>query len=138
VLTVIAFAAGLAACATPKQPTIRTQRPAREHQPADLRLQQGPRRLCVEAGRQGLSHGVPEFARDGVRNFLRNLRTPIILANEACRATATRPARLRPLLDEHGARLGGLVDVGARHGIPFHDEDFRPDARRVGVPDGPT
>jgi phospholipid-binding lipoprotein MlaA len=68
---------------------------------------------------------VPDPAKDSVRNFLRNLRSPVILANdlfqgemERAEATAVRFAA--------NSTLGvlGLFDVAEDWGYAYHDEDF--------------
>jgi len=68
---------------------------------------------------------VPEPVRDSVRNFLRNLSAPVILANDLLQgeldraeATATRFAI------NSTAGLLGLFDVAEGMGYEYHDEDF--------------
>lgn len=68
---------------------------------------------------------VPEPVRDSVRNFLRNLSTPVILANDLLQGefgraetTATRFAI------NSTAGLLGLFDVADDMGYAYHDEDF--------------
>lgn len=68
---------------------------------------------------------LPEAVRNSVRNFLRNLTTPVILANnvlqgdeEGVNTTLARFAL--------NSTLGvlGLFDVAADKGYPYRDEDF--------------
>lgn len=74
---------------------------------------------------EGYRAGVPKPARVGVRNALRNLKSPAIVANEllqgdfkgACDGT-TR------FLANTFFGLAGTVDVAASEGIPYRDEDF--------------
>lgn len=68
---------------------------------------------------------LPEEVRDSVRNFLRNLRTPVVLANdllqgewERAETTATRFA-----LNTTVGVLG-LFDIASGWGYAYHDEDF--------------
>lgn len=68
---------------------------------------------------------VPEPVRDSVRNFLRNLSTPVVLANDLLQGefgraetTATRFAI------NSTAGLLGLFDVAEDMGYVYHDEDF--------------
>lgn len=81
---------------------------------------------------------LPEPVRDGIRNFLNNLRTPLILANDALQGNGERAGQtfarfwMNTVLG-----LGGLIDVAAIHGIPFHDEDFGQTLAVWGVPEGP-
>lgn len=81
---------------------------------------------------------VPDFVRTGIRNFFNNLRSPIILANDALQGQGK-------LAGDTFARLwlntllgwGGLVDVGTEAGIPYHDADFGQTLGTWGVPPGP-
>lgn len=68
---------------------------------------------------------LPPEVRNGVRNFLRNLRTPIILANDILQGEAGRAGdTLARFLVNSTVGIGGLLDVAEDQGYPFHDEDF--------------
>ncbi len=81
----------------------------------------------------------PEIVRDGVDNFLANLRTPVVLANnllqgqfEQGRLTLGR-FMLNTILG-----VGGLVDVGGMVGMPERrSEDFGQTLAVHGVGPGP-
>lgn len=68
---------------------------------------------------------VPEPGRDGVRNFLDNLRSPVILANDLLQGEWDRAGTT-------ASRFGinttvgvlGLFDPAAGWGMPQHSEDF--------------
>ena len=68
---------------------------------------------------------VPAPARRGVTNFLRNLRSPITLANDLLQGEVKRAGFTlgRFALNSTGGILG-FVDVGADAGLPYHYEDF--------------
>lgn len=86
---------------------------------------------------------VPQVFQDRVRDFLRNLRTPIVFANEVLQG------------DWHGAEVaatrffvnstlgvGGLIDIAnygyhGNQGYPFDAEDFGQTLAVWGVPEGP-
>lgn len=67
---------------------------------------------------------VPDLARTGIRNFLDNLRSPVVLVNDVLQGEA----------DRAGTTLGrflvnticgfGLFDVATKAGLVKHDEDF--------------
>jgi phospholipid-binding lipoprotein MlaA len=81
---------------------------------------------------------LPEPVRDGVRNFLNNLRTPVILANDALQGNGERAGQTFARFWMNTVMgVGGLIDVAGMHGIPFHDEDFGQTLAVWGVPDGP-
>jgi phospholipid-binding lipoprotein MlaA len=81
---------------------------------------------------------LPEFARDGVRNFLNNLNSPVIFANDLMQGETERAG---DTLVRFGVNstigLGGLVDVAKDIGHPYHDEDFGQTLAVWGVEDGP-
>jgi phospholipid-binding lipoprotein MlaA len=68
---------------------------------------------------------LPNFAQDGVRNALRNVRSPVVLANdlfqgETDRAGVTSSASMV----NSTMGIGGLFDIASRMGLDYHDEDF--------------
>lgn len=68
---------------------------------------------------------VPQPARTGLRNFLRNLRAPVNFTNEVLQGdlsgagTVLTRTTVNTLIG-----VGGLVDVAAMEGIPYEQEDF--------------
>lgn len=80
----------------------------------------------------------PKFVRNGVHNFLINLKSPVTFANQILQG------------DLHGAGdvlvrasvntltgFGGLLDVAAAEGIPYESEDFGQTLAVWGVDHGP-
>src|SRR5215510_1924990 len=60
---------------------------------------------------------LPNFAQDGIRNALRNLRTPIILANDLFQGNTDRAGdTFGRFLVNTTLGIGGLFDIGARMG----------------------
>jgi phospholipid-binding lipoprotein MlaA len=81
----------------------------------------------------------PELVREGVNNFLANLRTPVVLANDLLQGEFKRAEMtfgrfmLNTILG-----FGGLIDVGGRVGMPErHSEDFGQTLAIYGVREGP-
>jgi phospholipid-binding lipoprotein MlaA len=82
-------------------------------------------RNVLEPVARGYRDVVPGPVRKGVRNFLNNLRSPVILFNDAVQGEGK-------LAGDTFARMwlntilgvGGIMDVGTQSGIPFHDADF--------------
>ena len=68
---------------------------------------------------------VPEPAKDSVRNFLRNLRSPVILANDLLQGEMER-AETTAVRFAANSTLGvlGLFDVAEDWGYSYHNEDF--------------
>ncbi|MGQ0675292.1 MAG: MlaA family lipoprotein [Rhodospirillales bacterium] len=69
---------------------------------------------------------VPEPMRDALRNLLRNLRSPLILANDLLQGEPRRAGvTLQRFLVNSAIGFAGLVDVAdLAIGLKFHDEDF--------------
>jgi phospholipid-binding lipoprotein MlaA len=81
---------------------------------------------------------LPDPVRDGVRNFLNNLRTPIVLANDVLQGEIGRAGETvgRFLLNST-IGVGGLFDIATELGFEFHDEDFGQTLAVWGVGEGP-
>lgn len=82
---------------------------------------------------------VPSPFKDGIRNVLRNLRTPLILVNEALQGDweGVDVAASR-LLVNSTIGLGGWVDIAGEHlDKPFEAEDFGQTLAVYGVDSGP-
>ena len=84
-------------------------------------------------------HGVlPEFARDGVRNFLNNLNSPVIFANDLMQGEGDRAGTTMVRFGVNSTvGVLGLFDVASDLGYPYHDEDFGQTLAVWGVNDGP-
>ncbi|MBM3569966.1 MAG: VacJ family lipoprotein [Alphaproteobacteria bacterium] len=81
---------------------------------------------------------LPQGLRDSIRNFLRNLKTPIILANDLLQGEGRRAGEtLTRFLVNSTAGVLGLFDVAAANGVPYHDEDFGQTLAVWGVGEGP-
>jgi phospholipid-binding lipoprotein MlaA len=82
--------------------------------------------------------GLPDFAQDGVRNALRNLRSPIVLANDLLQGKTDRAGiTVGRFLVNSTLGLGGLFDIASRMDLEYHDEDFGQTLAVHGVDEGP-
>jgi phospholipid-binding lipoprotein MlaA len=95
--------------------------------------------LIVEPAAILYRMATPEVVRKGVRNFLGNLRTPVVLANDLMQVEWARAEvtfgrfMLNTILG-----LGGIIDVATWAGMPpRHHEDFGQTLAVYGVPPGP-
>lgn len=80
---------------------------------------------------------VPEPARDGVRNFLNNLNTPVILTNDVLQGEFDRALVTFYRVGINSTfGIGGLVDVAGKMGHPRHSEDFGQTLAVYGVGEG--
>jgi phospholipid-binding lipoprotein MlaA len=143
----IAVTLGLAACASAKGP-------ATDDEMADLDA--GPNDPLETINRKIFDFNVflddyvlvptakayrtvlPQAARDSVQNFMRNLRSPLIFANDVLQGEPTRATQtLGRFMTNTLVGVGGLFDVAGHYGVPYHSEDFGQTLAVWGVPEGP-
>jgi phospholipid-binding lipoprotein MlaA len=81
----------------------------------------------------------PQFFRTGVSNFLANLTTPVVLANDLLQGEFARAElTLGRFMMNTILGLGGVIDVGDKLGMPDrHYEDFGQTLAVYGVGSGP-
>jgi phospholipid-binding lipoprotein MlaA len=81
----------------------------------------------------------PQFFRTGVTNFLANLSTPVVLANDLLQGEFQRAElTLGRFMMNTILGLGGVIDVGDKLGMPDrHYEDFGQTLAVRGVGSGP-
>jgi phospholipid-binding lipoprotein MlaA len=81
---------------------------------------------------------LPNFAQDGVRNVLRNVHSPVVLANDLFQGETDRAGvTVERFLVNSTMGLGGLFDIAARMGLEYHSEDFGQTLAVHGVGEGP-
>jgi phospholipid-binding lipoprotein MlaA len=81
----------------------------------------------------------PQFFRTGVTNFLANLSTPVVLANDLLQGEFERAElTLGRFMMNTILGVGGVIDVGGKLGMPArHYEDFGQTLAVYGVGSGP-
>lgn len=81
---------------------------------------------------------IPQPARTGLRNFLRNLRTPVNLLNQVLQGDVkgTHDTVLRAVINTT-VGVGGLFDVAGNEGIKYEFEDFGQTFAVWGIGHGP-
>lgn len=87
---------------------------------------------------KGYRAAVPTPARTGVRNFLRNLKSPVIAGNQLLQGDVEGAGTvvLRAVVNTL-VGLGGIFDVAGHAGYPYETEDFGQTMAVWGVPNGP-
>lgn len=83
---------------------------------------------------------LPSGVRTAVRNFLRNLRSPIILANNILQGDKQGAHdTIARFLTNSFIGLGGLIDIADHNGkgVPYRDEDFGQTLAVWGFSEGP-
>jgi phospholipid-binding lipoprotein MlaA len=80
---------------------------------------------------------LPQEARNSVRSFLRNLSTPVILANDLMQGEMDRAGNtVARFMVNTTIGVGGLFDIAEKQGYPYHSEDFGQTMAVHGVDDG--
>ena len=80
---------------------------------------------------------IPDDARDSLRNFLDNLRTPIILANDLLQGEPGRAwITTQRFFVNSTIGIAGLIDVAKMNGLEGHSEDLGQTFAVWGVPEG--
>jgi phospholipid-binding lipoprotein MlaA len=80
----------------------------------------------------------PTLVKDSVRNFVRHLRTPVILANNLMQGEVEHAGdTLGRFIFNTVAGLGGVFDPAGEAGIAFKDEDFGQTLAIWGIEEGP-
>lgn len=68
---------------------------------------------------------LPDMVRDGVRNVLSNIRTPVVLANDILQGEGGRALETtQRFFINTTMGVGGFFDAADKMGIKVHDEDF--------------
>jgi phospholipid-binding lipoprotein MlaA len=81
---------------------------------------------------------VPDPARQGVRNVLDNLSSPVILANDMMQGKPKRAGdTFMRMVINTTIGIGGLIDVAAGMGYPKHSSDFGMTLAVWGLGEGP-
>jgi len=101
-------------------------------------INEGVDKAVVEPIARGYRYVAPKPIRQGVRNFLRNLKSPIVMGNELLQgdmeglANASGRLFINTLLG-----VGGIFDIADMGGIPYESEDFGQTLGVWGVGHGP-
>lgn len=86
----------------------------------------------------GYREVVPGNVRMIVRSGLRNLKSPIILANDLLQGDLERAGTTAMrLIINTTLGMGGIADVATDMGFPYHDEDFGQTLASLGIDGGP-
>ena len=95
-------------------------------------------KTLIEPGARGYRAVVPRPVRMGLRNFLRNLRTPVNAANQLLQGDIEGVAHdLSRMVINTTIGLGGLIDVARDTGLEYEHEDFGQTLAVWGVDHGP-
>lgn len=137
ILTAVGFAACLAA------PTIASAQTAQsdpwEGFNRDLfAIHEGVDQALLEPIARGYRAVTPRPLRQGVLNFLRNLKSPVIFANDVLQGEFARAGTTAVRFGVNTTvGLAGVLDPATNMGLERHDEDFGQTLAVWGVDSGP-
>ena len=95
-------------------------------------------KAVIEPVARGYRAITPKFVREGVTNFLRNLKSPINFANQVLQGDARGAAGdFTRFAMNTTIGVGGLFDVAAATGLEYQPEDFGQTLGVWGVGQGP-
>ncbi len=81
---------------------------------------------------------LPEPVRNSLRDFLTNLKEPLVFANDTLQGKFARAKdTVVRFVVNSTIGMGGLVDVAGRWGIPYHEQDLGVTFGVWGIPEGP-
>ena len=136
-LSALALGLVLGACSTPSPESLAQNDPwektNRDVFDFDVKLDH----VVLRPVTKGYRAVVPEFARDGVHNFVTNLNSPTILANDVLQGNGDKAANtFGRIVINSTVGIGGLIDVASKVGIPYHENDFGITLGKAGVAEG--
>lgn len=137
VISALALALALGACSTPSPESLAQNDPwektNRDIFDFDIKVDHAVARPIAK----GYRDVVPEFARDGVHNFLANLNSPVTLANDVLQGEGDKATdTFGRIVINSTVGIGGLIDVATKLGIPYHNNDFGTTLGKNGVYEG--
>jgi|AntRauTorcE11897_2_1112592.scaffolds.fasta_scaffold01032_9 phospholipid-binding lipoprotein MlaA len=93
--------------------------------------------VLLEPLAMGYNALLPEIVRNGIRNFLRNLRAPIHIANNILQGeVGDASVGAARFVMNTTVGVGGVFDVAATQGLNYEQEDFGQTLAVWGVGDG--
>ena len=103
-----------------------------------LAFNQSVDRVLINPVVKGYRAATPQPVRTGIRNFLRNLRSPITFANQLLQGDlrGAGDAFVRAAVNTT-VGVGGIFDVAGHEGIEYEPEDFGQTLAVWGVGNGP-
>lgn len=95
-------------------------------------------KVALEPIARGYRKATPEAFRLALRNFLRNLKSPVIIGNQLLQGDleGTANSTLRMVVNTL-AGFGGILDLASDGGVPYEPEDFGQTLAVWGVGNGP-
>lgn len=102
-----------------------------------LKINEAADKVILEPVAKGYRKFTPSAARIVIRNFLRNLRSPVVIGNQLLQGDleGAGNATARVVINTL-AGFGGILDLAEQGGIPYEPEDFGQTLAVWGLSDG--
>lgn len=124
-ISAVALTLLLGACSTPSPESLAQNDPWERTNRDIFDFNLAMDRAILRPVARGYRDVVPEFAREGVHNFLTNLNSPVILANDVLQGETNKAGNtLGRIVINTTVGVGGLIDVASKWGLPYHENDF--------------
>ena len=124
-ISAVALTLLLGACSTPSPESLAQNDPWERTNRDIFDFNLAMDRAILRPVARGYRDVVPEFAREGVHNFLTNLNSPVILANDVLQGETDKAGNtLGRIVINTTVGVGGLIDVASKWGLPYHENDF--------------
>ncbi len=103
-----------------------------------LKVNEAVDKAVFEPVARGYRAATPKAFRLAMRNFLRNLKSPVIIGNQILQGDleGTANSTLRMIVNTL-AGFGGILDLASDGGVPYEPEDFGQTLAVWGVENGP-
>lgn len=136
-ISMLAISLALSACTAPSKEALAQNDPWEVSNRRTFDFDMKLYRTVARPVAKGYISVVPAPAREGMHNFLTNLNSPIVLANDVLQGDAHKAQNTvsRTVINST-VGIGGIVDVASRIGIPQHDNDFGITLGKAGTAEG--
>lgn len=137
-LTVMLACATLGACANMPTGEGEVYDPMENMNRTTLKINEAIDKGVLEPVARGYRAATPTAFRLALRNFLRNLKSPVIIGNQILQGDleGTANSTLRMVVNTL-AGFGGILDLASDGGVAYEQEDFGQTLAVWGVDDGP-
>lgn len=137
VILFVATCSLLAACSTTGQDTASIADPFEDVNRVTLSVNDAVDKAILEPVAKTYRVATPGVFRTGMRNFLRNLRGPVDVANQVLQGDMTGVGNsLARVVINTLAGFGGILDIAEEGGIAYEREDFGQTLAKWGIGDG--
>lgn len=137
-MLVMGMCAALSACANTPTGDGEVYDPLENVNRTTLKINEAVDKVVLEPVARGYRAATPTAFRLALRNFLHNLKSPVIIGNQLLQGDmeGTANSTLRMVVNTL-AGFGGILDLASDGGVPYEQEDFGQTLAVWGVDDGP-